>query len=492
MPFFETISKLWPIIPRMACLVSACAMLAACGEEATGPGSSENNPDNVVLIVVSNLSPADIDTPSTDEAPTPNIDVLAAQGVRFLNAYTSSSVSVPARMSLYTGRTPAQLGFEYDMPTTDTIGVDLTRGQTLLPGMLKQSGYVTGFVGAWGLGGVGGQGGDYPGRQGFDEVYAVIPPVAPYGDDAPAEWQFIPTTNFQQPPVRKEESRILTGSAAKPAKNAEYAILGFAQQAVDFIDRHQKETFFLTVSLPGIDEPLQAPKDYWDRFAGIADPNMRMRAAMIAALDDAVGNIVRSLDNRGLAEKTLIVLTSFAGCNAEVGLCQCGTLRSGAVSLYEGGLRVPLIMRYPRRYKPRTQFTPPVVASDLVPTILNDVGAKRPLGTVIDGVALSDYITGAKPGAPHEALAWSRKPASAMRLGDYKVVNDPDKYPSLEIYDLVDDPAEQNNLAEARPELAPELSARLKIETASGTEPRWLSKGQVNLTGCGENLNIYK
>nr|WP_281277499.1 sulfatase-like hydrolase/transferase [Hankyongella ginsenosidimutans] len=150
-------------------------MLAACGEEATGPGSSENNPDNVVLIVVSNLSPADIDTPSTDEAPTPNIDVLAAQGVRFLNAYTSASVSVPARMSLYTGRTPAQLGFEYDMPTTDTIGVDLTRGQTLLPGMLKQSGYVTGFVGAWGLGGVGGQGGDYPGRQGFDEVYAVIP-----------------------------------------------------------------------------------------------------------------------------------------------------------------------------------------------------------------------------------------------------------------------------------------------------------------------------
>ncbi|QCI79390.1 hypothetical protein E6W36_07045 [Hankyongella ginsenosidimutans] len=203
--------------------------------------------------------------------------------------------------------------------------------------------------------------------------------MAPYGDDAPAEWQFIPTTNFQQPPVRKEESRILTGSAAKPAKNAEYAILGFAQQAVDFIDRHQKETFSSLFPFPE-SMSAAAPKDYWDRFAGIADPNMRMRAAMIAALDDAVGNIVRSLDNRGLAEKTLIVLTSFAGCNAEVGLCQCGTLRSGAVSLYEGGLRVPLIMRYPRRYKPRTQFTPPVVASDLVPTILNDVGPSARLG----------------------------------------------------------------------------------------------------------------
>ncbi len=492
MAFFITISRIWAVCSCWVLLAGVAGLLSACEGEAPKAGRPDSNPDNVVLIVVSNLSPADIDTPTAEEAPTPNIDILGAQGVRFLNAYTSSSVSVPARMSLYTGRTPAQLGFEYDVPTTDTIGVDLTRGQTLLPSMLKQAGYKTGFVGVWGLGGVGGQGADYPGRQGFDEVYAVIPPVAAYGDSAPAEWQFIASSEFKELPTRKEESRILSGFPAKPVKSGVYATADFAQQAVDFIDRNKMQTFFLTVALPGVDAPLQVPKEYWVRFSSIADPTMRMRAAMIATVDDAVGNIVRSLDNRGLSENTLVILTSFAGCNAEAGLCQCGTLRSGAVSLYEGGLRVPLMIRYPKRYKPRTQFASPVVSSDLVPTILNDVGVKRPLGTVIDGIALSNYVTGAQPGEPHEAIVWSRKPAYAMRFGDYKVVNDPDKFPSLEIYDLAKDPAEQFNLTEERPELVPELSARLKIETANGTEPRWLSKGQVTLTGCGENITIYK
>jgi arylsulfatase A-like enzyme len=463
-------------VTRSLRTLAPLALAAAILTAAATPGAAQDAPPpNVVLIVVDDLGWADLSAQGSTYYETPHIDGLAAQGVRFTNAYAAASICSPSRAALLTGRYPARIGI------TDWIRAEFQGGtipadrrnpsayvadpgfslltppnplwmeheEVTLAELLKGAGYATAHIGKWHLGGEGW----LPETQGFELNLGG----SDYGQ---------PPSYFD--PYHREGQGDL--GTLRPRRPGEYLTDREADEAATFIRAHRDRPFFLHLAHYAVHTPLQAPEELEARYAGKPKGEQKnpRYAAMVHSVDQAVGRILGTLEEEGLTGRTLVIFTSDNG--GLLGPTSNAPLRSGKGFPYEGGLRVPLMARWPGVIPQARVSHEPVIGMDLLPTIAAAAGVPLPEGRVIDGVSLLDHLrSGAESALERDALFWhfphyrerhTVPPYSVMRRGDWKLVKWHEG-PTFELYDLLRDPAEEADLAASRPELVREMDELL-------------------------------
>jgi arylsulfatase A-like enzyme len=441
------------------CLLAAALALTA------GPVFSAELP-NVVLIVADDLGWADLGCYGSKYHKTPNIDRLAADGMRFTQAYAAAPVCSPTRASILTGRHPARIGItdwlpgRPDRPDQKLLRPPLVNALPAdvptLPEILKKAGYTSGLIGKWHLGGKGSS----PTDRGFD--------VNVGGSEAGSPFSYFA-------PFQAKDGRVMPGLGEAPA--GEYLTDRLAAEAEKFLDANKDKPFFLYLAHYAPHIPMKAKADLIAKYKP-GQPGQQgnpVYAAMLESLDDAVGRVLKKLDDLKLTERTIVIFISDNG-----GLCTLEgpntpptintPLREGKGYLYEGGLRVPLILKYPGITPPGSVTQIRVVSTDLFPTILSICDVTVPGN--LDGTTLFQQA------AEREDLYWhyphysnqGGKPGGAVRAGDWKLVefyeND-----RRELFDLKADPGEGRNLAEAKPDVVKHLAGKFAAwRTAVGAK----------------------
>ena len=437
------------------------------------PAVKEISPKpNVVFILGDDLGYCDISMYGCKEIPTPNIDSIGKNGIKFTNAYVSAPVCSPSRAGLMTGRYQQRFGFEFNAGplqraiNNKDMGLPLT--EITLAQVMKKAGYATGMVGKWHMG----MNDRYmPTQRGFDEYFGFLfganlyinpnKPGVMSRPGAVAGGGPTATTRSAQNPIYRNTT---------PVEEEEYLTDAFAREAVSYIDRHQKEPFFLYAPFNAPHEPFQATQKYLDRFPDVKDERRRVYMAMVSALDDAVGAILSKLRETGLERNTLVVFLSDNGCATYTGACTNDPLRFGKLTHLEGGFRVPFAMQWPGHLEPATVSDQVISSLDLFPTAVALAGAVLPKDRPYDGVDLLPYLSGKKKGSPHEVLCWRNGTNAAVRRGNWKLFKGGDHY---WLYDLSKDVGERKDLATTRPEIVEQLKRQLIKWEAQMKAPLW-------------------
>ena len=424
-------------------------LLAGMVVAATALTPAQARPDgqsrpNIILIVTDDLGYRDVGFNGSTEIRTPNIDRIASEGVRFTRGYVTYPVCGPSRAGFLTGRYQSRFGFDRNPngdPADPRGGVP--RSEEMVSELLKRGGYVTKLVGKWHMG-------THPTlrprNRGFDEFYGFIEGGHSY---RPEETD-LEALEDSKKPYDWYRTKLIDNGARVHFKK--YLTEELSDRAVDFVARKagSDQPFFLYLSYNAPHSPLQAPEAYRDRFAHIEDPKRRTYAAMISAVDDGVGQLLGELDRKGVAQDTLIFFISDNGgvVTAETGeqsVADNGPLRGGKSQLFEGGIRVPFAMRWPRRLAAGRVFDRPVSTLDIFGTIAHQTGIGPKPGRPIDGVDLIPYLNGEKSGDPQPALFWRMfdQGRHAMVIGDLKYIFNGKQ---AVMFNLRSDPGETNAL----------------------------------------------
>jgi len=424
------------------------AVLGGCATKQTsrraGPATraeavANGRRPNIIVIVADDLGYADLGCYGGRDVPTPNIDSLAANGVRFTNGYVTAPVCSPTRAGLITGRYQQRFGHEFNPGGAPEENFGLPLDQTTLPQILKGHGYATGMVGKWHLG----TRPKYrPTERGFDEYFGFLGGAHAYLDLK-----------------REGPNPILRGTT--PVAEREYLTDAFAREAGKFIDRHHDETFFLYLTFNAVHTPQQATSTYLARFAHIPDPRRRTMAAMLSAMDDAVGHVLETLRKQGIEDDTLILFISDNGGPTPSNASRNDPFSGFKAQLWEGGIRVPFIVQWKRQIPAGRTEDVPVHSLDIVPTALAAAGI--PLPPNMDGRNLMNV--------GDRALYWRFGEPRAIRRGDYKLLMLPGQRPAL--FDLSKDPGEKHDLAAENPQRVTELLAEYERWDREMMPPQW-------------------
>lgn len=440
------------------------------GQGARASSQSARKP-NVVIILGDDLGYCDTGLYGCKDIPTPNINAIAKQGALFTNGYVTAPVCSPSRAGLITGRYQQRFGFEFNAgPFRRAISepeMGLPTSEITLAQVMKQAGYATGMIGKWHLGM---HDKFHPTERGFDEYFGFLFGANIYIDPARADVKNAAAGGGEASPAwpRAQRNPIYRGKT--PVEEGEYLTDAFAREAVAFIERHKAEPFFLYAPFNAPHTPLQATRKYLDRFPQIKDEKRRVYAAMVSALDDAVGAIMAKLRETGLERDTLVVFTSDNGCATYTGACTNDPLRYGKLTHLEGGFRVPFAAQWPARLKAGTVYERPITTLDIFPTAVAAAGGQMPKDRVYDGVNLLPFLTGQQKGRPHEVLCWRNGPNAGVRKSDWKLFKGGDSY---WLFDLSKDVGEQKNLAEKHPQVVAELKKELEKWEARIKQPMW-------------------
>jgi arylsulfatase A-like enzyme len=443
--------------PTALCVLATMSLLPAL--EAIGqqqPPAPAARRANVVLIVADDLGHADIGAQGfSKDVRTPSIDSIASSGVRFTNAYVSAPVCSPSRAGFLTGRYQQRFGHEANpQPNFDGI-FGLPLDQVTLADELKRAGYATGAVGKWHLGSPP----EFrPARRGFDEFFGFLGGAHGYLGQRPAAAQGANA-------IRRNDA---------PVDEKEYLTTAITREAVSFIDRHKAAPFFLYVPYNAVHTPQQVPPKYVEPFASVKDEKRRLMLAMLAALDEGVGQILGKLRDTGLEENTLVVFISDNGGPTFGNASRNTPFRGIKGELWEGGIRVPFMLQWKGRLRPGQVIDHPVIALDLFPTSLAASGVDPRPQPPLDGVNLLPWLEGKAQGRPHDTLYWRFKPQWAIRDGDYKLIAPRNAAPQL--FDLSKDPGEKSDLSKDKPEVAKRLREKYDAWNAQLMEPRWPGK----------------
>ncbi len=407
---------------------------------------------NILFIVGDDMGYADVGFHGCKDIPTPNLDALAASGVRFTNGYVSGPYCSPTRAGLVTGRYQTRFGHEFNPSGKD--GLPLT--EITVADRLKAAGYVTGLVGKWHLGT---EPAMHPQKRGFDEFYGFLGGAHSYFD----------------------AGGILRNT--EPVKEMDYTTDAFGREAVAFIERHKNKSWFLYLSFNAVHTPMHATEERLAKFPGIPDKERRTYAAMTLAMDEAVGVVRKKLASLGLGQKTFILFISDNGGPTMPGVTINGSrndpLRGSKRTTLEGGIRVPFLIAWPGHLKPGV-YDQLVIQLDATATALAIAGAKA---DKVEGVNLLPFLTGEKSGTPHDALCWRFGQQMAIRAGDYKLV----RYDSnadtrtgarqpvtaVKLYNLANDIGESKDLAMVHPDKVKELQAKWDAWNQSNVAPLW-------------------
>ena len=453
--------------------LGAAAGLAACGGT-PAPDAPASRPPNFVFILADDLGYRHLGCYGQDKIRTPNLDRMAAEGMRFTSAYSGCTVCAPARSSLmtglHTGHTPVR---------GNSGGLPLPADSTTIAEALRAAGYATGIFGKWGLGGEGTEG--VPTRHGFDEFLGPLHQV-----HAQYYWpEFL---------FRNEERYPLDGNA--DGGKGSYAPDVMNEAALDFLDRHADRPFFLYVPSLIPHHEYQVPEEALAEYAGkfpepepfiredrgfeVQDQPAAVTAAMITRLDEHVGQILAKLKQLGIAENTLVI---FASDNGAAGSFEpivtpfdpSGPLRGYKRDLYEGGIRVPAIAWRPGSVPAGSTSDYPWTFWDVLPTAAELAGVEPPAG---DGKSFLRILEGGEQ-VPPEFLYWesgdSGRLQQAVRTGRWKAVRNAPGEP-LELYDLETDLGETTDVAAENPEVVDRIETYLetaRVDPPELVEPGW-------------------
>lgn len=423
---------------------------------------------NVVVILSDDQGYGDIGCYGTESDPlTPHLDALAEGGVRFTSFYAAAPMCSPTRAALLTGRYPYRCGVPFVVSSAQDV-VGLKGGEITLAELLRDAGYRTGLVGKWHLGTAQES---LPNSQGFDDFYGFRSGCIDYYSH-----RFYWGLGAGLPSFHD-----LYRNGEEIDESGEYATELITRESVRFIDESAGEPFYLFVSYNAPHYPMHAPQQYVDRLAHVEDPERRMHLAMVAAMDDGIGEIVKALETNGVRGRTLIFFQSDNGATIEdrAGLGGRNTpFRGYKFSLFEGGIRMPAIANWPGIVPAGKVRDQPACSIDLMPTLAMLCGAPVPRDRVIDGKDVWPMIVdGAR--SPHRDLFWKRYDQAAVRRGDWKLVKNGILALGEEhqlqgddrtfLADLAEDPGERNNVAAQHPEIVRELSNALAAWEADVT-----------------------
>ena len=434
-----------------------------CLFSVTAVAADNRDRPNIVLILIDDLGWKDVGCYGNEIVETPRIDRLAAEGVRFTDFYAAGAVCSPTRCALQSGQNQARIGitdfisghwrpFERVMTPRPTMALPLDT--VTIAESLKLAGYATGYVGKWHLG----TGRQYqPDRQGYD-FSAVI-----NGPHLPGRY------------------RVQARPDLKPPAN-QYRTDFEADLCVDFITENQKRPFFLMLSPFAVHIPLAAMSDKVEKYRRKSDALKRelphpVYAAMIEHCDEMVGRVVDAIDDNGLTGNTMIIFTSDNGGlyrrydyreHADDTVADLAPLKGEKGSLHEGGVRVPLIVKYPPLGRAGTVCSEPTITYDFYPTVVEIVGGKLPRNQTIDGLSLRPLLSDPHVKLDRDALHWHYphyhhdRPASSIRERDWKLIEYLDGTGEVELYQISNDIGETKNLATKRPGRVAALKKKLK------------------------------
>ena len=437
-------------------------LLSALGLVMTQPAAHAK--PNIVHIVADDLGWKDVGFNGCTDIKTPNLDRLAAGGVKLTNFYVQN-MCTPTRACLMTGRYPFRYGLQtIVIPGAGTYGLDTT--EYLMPQCLHDAGYSTAIIGKWHLGHA-----DikfWPKQRGFDYQYGAMIGELDYythSDAGVLDW-------FRN---------------NKPVHEKGYTTQLIAADAVRHIkEQRPDKPFYLYLTFNAPHTPYQAPQEYVDRYKEIADPTRRTYAGMVTCLDDEIGQVVAALDKKGLRDNTLILFHSdnggttnamFAGQLADLSKtklpCDNGPWRDGKGSLFEGGHHVVACANWPGKIKAQT-VDGLIHAVDLYPTIAKLAGASTEKCRPLDGLDVWDTIAENKP-SPRTEIIYNVEPfRAAVRQGDWKCIWRTLIPTSVDLYNLAEDPSEKNNLAAAHPDKVKAMQARIEALGKEAVKPQAL------------------
>jgi arylsulfatase A-like enzyme len=410
---------------------------------------------NILIIVGDDMGYADIGVHGCQDIPTPQIDSLAKHGVRCTNGYVSGPYCSPTRAGLMTGRYQQRFGHEFN-PGPNPMGeIGLPLTEVTLADRLKAAGYKTGMVGKWHLG-------DaekfHPINRGFQEYFGFLGGARsffPIDGNVP-----VGAKMYRNLEVLPEDQPYTTDT--------------FAKEATAFIDRHAKDEWFLYLTFNAVHTPMHATEKYLARFKDVQPPGRRTYAAMMSAMDDAIGAVLAKLDENKLTENTLIFFVSDNG-GPPVNSSSNGVLRGNKAQTWEGGIRVPYLVQWKGRLPAGKTFDNPVIQLDFHPTALAAAGIEAK-DAKLDGVNLLPHLEGKLTTPPHDTLYWRFGDQMAIRHGNLKLVQGRGVEQRL-LFDLAADIGEQKDLSSEKPETVKELTAKYDAWTATLERPRW---GQPN------------
>ncbi len=462
-------------------------------------------PPNIIVIVADDMGINDVSTHggghTAEGVPTPHIDAIAREGVRFDQGYAGAAVCTVSRAALMTGRYPWRFGVEFT-PTPGAMArvagmlyadpsrlhpliidtekaekskdfndLGMPASEITVAEALQARGYHTMHIGKWHLGSTPEM---RPTQQGFDESLFMesglhLPENSP--DAVNSKQDFDPIDKFLWPNMRFGVS-YNSGTWFEPAK---YLADYYTDEAINAIKKNKNQPFFMYLAHWGVHTPLQASKQDYDALANIPDHRRRVYAAMVRSIDRSVGRVLQTLRNEGLEENTIVIFTSDNGAPGYLGIPDVNKpYRGWKLTLFEGGLRVPYVAKWPGHIAPGTQYQHPISNIDILPTVAAAAGVTLPTDRVIDGVNLLPFL-GAKPAtqAPRP-LFWRDGSYRAMQDQKWKlIVSERPKKDWL--FNLAADPTERENLASAQPQKLAQMKAQLDAHHAPMPPSQWPS-----------------
>lgn len=484
-------------LSRLSFLGVLTFILSSCGSQDTTE-NKDTTPPNIIIIAANDLGLSHIGTYGGTIA-TPHLDRLAQGGVKFTSAYAASPNSGPSRAALLTGRYPVRFGFEYEnLPSSraQSEGLGLDLDETTVASLLKGAGYSTHAVGVWQMGLLREH---YPMLRGFDSFYgtrdghtAELRPSSPHLIHAPS-------SDYPISPSRNRRNAIMTGMPPKQVFNDEELLTdGLASRAGEIIREEAAKTpdqstpFFLYVGLNAPHTPLITIDKYYARFSHLDDHQERVYAAMVAATDDAVGHILDTLDAVGLAENTLIAFTSVSGCDPASGQCHCDTIKGTKGGLYEGGLKMPLLMRWPQQFEAGQVFDKQMSLMDIAATAVSVDGNGGRDGIFFDGVDLRPFLNGSSDQAPHKVLYWASRPMFGALEEQFKLIYDDSGQLPAMLFNLEKDPLESENLAARRLDKVLELRSRIDPWRPEISPAAWQPTSIEEVTMCESPMLVAR
>jgi arylsulfatase A-like enzyme len=447
------------------CLALVSVEAAAPQAQPAAPQAQPPRP-NIVFIMADDLGFADVGFNGGREIATPRLDKLAASGARIEQLYVQPVCS-PTRAALLTGRYPMRHGLQVGV-VRPWAQYGLPLEERTLAQALKQAGYATAIVGKWHLGHF--EPAYLPTRRGFDVQYGHYNGAIDYfghDRDGGHDWH-----------RQDRESR-----------DEGYSTHLLAREALAFVNAQKNDRpFLLYLTFNAVHAPHQVPESYKAPYAKLPEPR-RTYAGMLAAMDEAIGQVLDALDKNGLSRNTLVVFSSDNGGPAPGRVTDNGTLRAGKGTVYEGGVRAAAGASWPGRIKAGTVVTQPLHTVDWYPTLLKLAGASLKQTLPVDGVDAWPTIAEGKP-SPHAEILINAAPMSgAIRAGNWKLVlngtghqaemalresgRDLSTAPAtVELFDLAADPGEQRNVADANPEKVRDLRTRYEALAAQAIPPK--------------------
>lgn len=443
-------------------LVSSRVGFAAPQAARKGAGAVGQRP-NILVIVADDLGYGELGCQGWKDIPTPHIDSIAHNGVRFTSGYVSCPVCSPTRAGLMTGRYQQRFGHEFNPGPVDLASESfgLARDETTLAERLKGAGYATGIVGKWHLGT---RSGFRPTERGFDEFFGFLGGAHPY--------------------LAKGRRRAEIVRGTERLTEPDYLTDAFKREALAFIDRHRARPFFLYLAFNAVHAPLQATGKYRARFPGVQDEKRQTFSAMLSAMDDAIGAVLGKLHDSRLEEKTLVFFISDNGGPTPQTTSRNAPLRGTKATTWEGGIRIPFMIQWKGRVPAGKVDDRPVISLDIHPTALAAAGIALPTDKKLDGVNLLPFLEAKRTGRPHDFLFWRFGAQMAVRKGDWKITRAiarpaqqrgrrANRTHEKQLYNLAQDIGEKQDVTAEHADVAKELTNAWEKWNSELMAPRW-------------------